>query len=554
MSSKLRARITRSSAKLAVTALVAVSISFMPQQAMAAESPLPEPSGSVAVEPSTSPTIDVISSLLTDIPTISGTPKVGSTLTVNPGEWEAGASFSYQWFADDAPLLSATQATLKLANTMAGTRITVQVTGAKESFESASETSPATSVVTGGILAAVTPKISGTAAIGSKLTAVTGSWTIGTALSFQWCASGKAISGATSSTYVVTSSLSGAQISVKVTGAKSGFTSVSKTSSVTARVLASPVPKISGSAAVGAKLTAKPGSWTSGTTLKYQWYADGKAISKATGATYTVSSSLAGKSISVKISGAKSGYVSVSRTSSGTALVLLASTPKLSGTAAIGSKLTVSRGSWTSGTTFKYQWYASGKAISGATSSIYVVTSARAGAQISVKVTGSKSGFTTVAKTSTSTAKVLAASTPKISGSVKAGSTLSAKPGSWTSGTTLKYQWYANGKAISKATGATYTTTASTVGKKITLRVTGSKSGYVSVSRTSAATATIVAPPKPPKPAAPAKPSRPADNKNCSDFASQAAAQAAFNKYYRYYGDVFGLDADMDRIACESLR
>ncbi len=40
---------------------------------------------------------------------------------------------------------------------------------------------------------------------------------------------------------------------------------------------------------------------------------------------------------------------------------------------------------------------------------------------------------------------------------------------------------------------------------------------------------------------------------NCSDFATQADAQAYFDLYYPFYGDVAGLDADGNLIACESL-
>ena len=48
-------------------------------------------------------------------------------------------------------------------------------------------------------------------------------------------------------------------------------------------------------------------------------------------------------------------------------------------------------------------------------------------------------------------------------------------------------------------------------------------------------------------------PPRPVVDMNCSDFSSQAAAQAYFDRYYPYYGDVSGLDRDNDGIACESL-
>ncbi len=45
----------------------------------------------------------------------------------------------------------------------------------------------------------------------------------------------------------------------------------------------------------------------------------------------------------------------------------------------------------------------------------------------------------------------------------------------------------------------------------------------------------------------------PGNIKNCSDFATQAEAQAWFDKYYGQCGDVADLDRDNDGIACESL-
>jgi hypothetical protein len=48
-------------------------------------------------------------------------------------------------------------------------------------------------------------------------------------------------------------------------------------------------------------------------------------------------------------------------------------------------------------------------------------------------------------------------------------------------------------------------------------------------------------------------PPNPGDTKNCSDFATQAQAQAWFDTYYPHYGDIAKLDGDNDLIACESL-
>jgi hypothetical protein len=84
--------------------------------------------------------------------------------------------------------------------------------------------------------------------------------------------------------------------------------------------------------------------------------------------------------------------------------------------------------------------------------------------------------------------KKLKAATPKISGTAKVGKKLTAKPGTWSKGTTLSYRWYANGKKISKATKSTFTITSAQKGKKIVVKVTGKKSGYGTVTKTSKAT------------------------------------------------------------------
>ncbi|MFP3580791.1 S-layer homology domain-containing protein [Arthrobacter sp. SIMBA_036] len=57
----------------------------------------------------------------------------------------------------------------------------------------------------------------------------------------------------------------------------------------------------------------------------------------------------------------------------------------------------------------------------------------------------------------------------------------------------------------------------------------------------------------PPPPPTPQPPANPGDSVNCTSFSSWSAAQAWFNKYYPWYGDVAHLDSDKDLIACESL-
>lgn len=169
------------------------------------------------------------------------------------------------------------------------------------------------------------------------------------------------------------------------------------------------------------------------------------------------------------------------------------STPKITGTARVGVKLTAPVAP--SGTVYTYRWSANGAAISGATSRTFTPGASQRGKTLTVRVTASRTGYASTAKTSAPTAKVatgiLTAPVPTISGTVKVGKKLTAKPGTWTSGTKLTYRWYANGTAISKATKSTYTITSSQKGKKITVKVTGSKSGYGTVAKTSKATARV---------------------------------------------------------------
>jgi len=177
--------------------------------------------------------------------------------------------------------------------------------------------------------------------------------------------------------------------------------------------------------------------------------------------------------------------------------VMTGVTPTITGTATVGSTLTAVAGDWTpSGTEFTYQWRRNNVAITGATASTYKVTTADAGARITVVVTGSNDDLPAVSKASA--AKVIAAiaftktATPSISGTAKVGKTLKASIGTWSPApTTVKYTWKRNGATISGATSASYKVRSADTGKKITVTVTASKPGYVTVVKTSAKTATV---------------------------------------------------------------
>lgn len=171
-------------------------------------------------------------------------------------------------------------------------------------------------------------------------------------------------------------------------------------------------PTVAGTARVGSVLTAKPGTWgPAGVALSYQWKRNGAPIPGATGARYTVRASDLGTRLSVAVTGALADHATTTTVSTATATVakgvLRAATPKISGTAKVGKTLKLKRGSWTPGTSFRYQWLRNGKKIAKATKSSYRLSSKDAGKRITVRVTGAKPGYAAVTKISRASKRVM---------------------------------------------------------------------------------------------------------------------------------------------------
>ena len=83
------------------------------------------------------------------------------------------------------------------------------------------------------------------------------------------------------------------------------------------------------------------------------------------------------------------------------------------------------------------------------------------------------------------------APTPTISGRPRVGSVLTAHPGTWMTGVALGYRWYVAGQPVQGATHATYTPVAADRGGSVKVTVIGTRAGYPTVTRTSAATAPV---------------------------------------------------------------
>jgi hypothetical protein len=253
--------------------------------------------------------------------------------------------------------------------------------------------------------------------------------------------------------------------------------------------LASSFPTLSGTAAVGSTVTAKTGTWTEGTAFTYQWKLDGTDVAGATSSTFTPSPSDAGKALTVTVTGTLADRAPTTLTSAA-AKVAVGSTSSgetsVSGTPRVGSRLTVTPGTWADGTTLSYQWVAGGVPIAGATGTSIAIPAALLGKQITVEVTGTRPGYATTSVSASASGPVLRGvmHTPKkpmVKGTLRVGKTLKSSKTAWGTGTKATYIWHVGSKVVKKSTSPTLGVKKAYKGKSVRLVVVIKKTGYTTV-------------------------------------------------------------------------
>lgn len=252
-----------------------------------------------------------------------------------------------------------------------------------------------------------TVTVTGEPRVGERVTATAAGWgPDGVRLAYQWYAGGTAILGGNVRTLVVGADQVGQKLSVRVTGFGDGLVTRSLMSGETAAVAPGTFvvarPTVAGTMKVGATLTAKPGTWRPApTAVTYRWYANGAQVAGATRSTLTLTTSLAGKAITVRVTGIRPGYATASATSAARTWPLTPVKPRLTGTPKVGSTLWAAPGVWGPGTVrLTYQWKVDGVAVPGATARSFVLRAAHRGDAVTVTVTGTRTGYTTTSRTS----------------------------------------------------------------------------------------------------------------------------------------------------------
>ena len=379
--------------------------------------------GSIAARPNTS---------ATGRPTISGTARVGDTLTADTtgiadADGLTNVSYSYQWVANDgtsdADIGGATGSTYTLTASEQGQTIRVRVSFTDDAGNETTLTSAATEAVAARPNTSATgrPTISGPARVGETLTVDTSGIADADGLenatfSYQWVGNdGSAdtdITGATDTSYTLVADDVGQTIKVRVSFSDDAGNETTLTSTATEAVAARPNtsatgrPSISGTVRAGEVLTADTSGIADDDGLTnvsygYQWVAGGTDLGGATGSTYTLTASEQGKTIRVRVSFTDDAGNQESLTSAATDEVAVrpnspaTGQPIISGTVRVGDMLTadtsgIADADGLDNVSYRYQWVVTDRGayfdISGETGATYTLVAADRGLYIQVRV------------------------------------------------------------------------------------------------------------------------------------------------------------------------
>ena len=449
-------------------------------------------------------TVANINDAPTGLPTISGTPTQGGTLTVDTvaiRDADGTNTFTYQWQGGGNDISGATDTSLVLMQAEVGQTITVQVSyidggGTTETLTA----TPTTTVANINDAPTGLPTISGTPTQGGTLTVDTAAIrdADGTnTFTYQWQGGGNDISGATDTSLVLMQAEVGQTITVQVSYIDGGGTTETLTATPTTTVAnindaPTGLPTISGTPTQGGTLTVDTAAIrdADGTnTFTYQWQGGGNDISGATDTSLVLMQAEVGQTITVQVSYIDGGGTTETLTATPTTTVANINDaptglPTISGTPTQGGTLTVDTAAIrdADGTnTFTYQWQGGGNDISGATdTSLVLMQATEVGQTITVQVSYIDGGGTTETLTATPTTTVAnindaPTGLPTITGTPTQGGTLTVDTtaigdADGVDTNTFTYQWLGAGVTIGGASSSTFVLTQVQVGQTMTVR------------------------------------------------------------------------------------
>jgi hypothetical protein len=345
----------------------------------------------------------------------TGTAKLDSSnflvLKLATGTWNPTPALTYKWFRNGVELPNETQSSISINTKDLTAKYKAEIKTTNPWFTEISQTTaeikptpptvPCMADLDGSIWlgSKQQPSVSGKAFIGEKLVGKIGEWPKGTKVCSFWYSNGKALTSKNTLSYTTPSSIAGKSIQFVVVGTPPSGAAVARFSDPLA-ISKKLFPKIkpfviSGKKDVGSDLSTKTPSWAVGAKYSYQWMRNDSMISGAKKSSYKISENDLNSSLTLKVCGAKSDYISACATSSRFVIpigkIYPVGKPSVKAKSSlVGSSVVLNKGSWPSGTTTAISWLRDGDVIPDQSGTTYLITKEDRGKTLSVRLAVSK--------------------------------------------------------------------------------------------------------------------------------------------------------------------
>jgi hypothetical protein len=158
-------------------------------------------------------------------PSLGGPHEVTKRETVGIGTWSPKpTTVKYQWFLGSSKIKGATHSSYIIPKADRGKKIHVVVTVSASGFTTASASSNTVTVIGLPLRVVHRPALGGPGRVAHRETITKGTWSPGASrVTYQWYVAGKAVKGATKSSFVPTKADKGKLVKVVVTAIRAGF-------------------------------------------------------------------------------------------------------------------------------------------------------------------------------------------------------------------------------------------------------------------------------------------------------------------------------------------